>query len=132
MAKSYDDLLENIRQLTEENEQLKKAYDKLGEMYDDLSLSYEDALMMYDQAKENDMEIVGRVHELSEHYGVSMSQIALAWHFSKGVTAPIVGGSKIAHLEEAIGAVDIELKPEDVAYLEEPYRPHAVVGALPE
>ena len=52
MAKSYDELLENIRQLTEENEQLKKAYDKLGEMYDDLSLSYEDALMMYDQTKE--------------------------------------------------------------------------------
>ena len=86
----------------------------------------------YDQAKENDMEIIGRVHELSERYGVSMSQIALAWHFSKGVTAPIVGGSKISHLEEAIGAVDIELKPDDVRYLEEPYRAHEVVGALSE
>ena len=86
----------------------------------------------YDQAKENDMEIIGRVHELSERYGVSMSQIALAWHFSKGVTAPIVGGSKISHLEEAIGAVDIELKPDDIRYLEEPYRAHEVVGALQE
>ena len=80
----------------------------------------------------NDMEIIGRVHELSERYGVSMSQIALAWHFSKGVTAPIVGGSKISHLEEAIGAVDIELKPDDIRYLEEPYRAHEVVGALQE
>ena len=86
----------------------------------------------YDGSKEDDMEIVRRVHELSEDRGVPMSQIALAWHFAKGVTAPIVGGSKQSHLLDAVGALDIDLKPEEVAYLEEPYRPHAVVGALPE
>ena len=67
MAKSYDELLENIRQLTEENEQLKKAYDKLGEMYDDLSLSYEDALMMYDQTKEK-ICMESELQVASKHY----------------------------------------------------------------
>lgn len=83
MAKSYDELLENIRQLTEENEQLKKAYDKLGEMYDDLSLSYEDALMMYDQAKEkirmeSELRVASKIQmsmipkKFPEHPGIDM------------------------------------------------------------
>jgi aryl-alcohol dehydrogenase-like predicted oxidoreductase len=84
----------------------------------------------YDRAKENDLQIIGRVHELSERYGVSMSQIALAWHFAKGVTAPIVGGTKISHLEEAIASTELTLKDDDVKYLEELYRPHEIVGAL--
>ncbi len=83
-------------------------------------------------SKGSSERFIGRVHELSERYGVPMSQIALAWHFSKGVTAPIVGGSKLSHLRDAIEAVDVSLSPDDVAYLEEPYRPHEVVGALPE
>jgi aryl-alcohol dehydrogenase-like predicted oxidoreductase len=60
-----------------------------------------------------------------------MAEVALAWHYSKGVAAPIVGGSKVSHLEDALRAVELRLKPEDVRYLEEPYRPHEVVGALP-
>ncbi len=84
----------------------------------------------YDRAKDNDLQIIGRVHELSERYGVSMSQIALAWHFAKGVTAPIVGGTKISHLEEAIASTELTLKDDDVKYLEELYRPHEIVGAL--
>lgn len=61
-----------------------------------------------------------------------MSRIALAWHFAKGVTAPIVGATKANHFEDAVHAVDLDLSAEDVAYLEEVYAPHAVVGALPQ
>ncbi|MBR2255531.1 MAG: aldo/keto reductase [Candidatus Methanomethylophilaceae archaeon] len=86
----------------------------------------------YDRAKDNDLQIIGRVHELSERYGVSMSQISLAWHFAKGVTAPIVGGTKRKHMEEAIAATELRLSADDVRYLEELYLPHEVVGALSE
>lgn len=84
----------------------------------------------YDRAKENDLEIISRVDELARKYGVSMTQIALAWHWKKGVTAPIVGATKIAHFDDAVKAVDLELSDDDVSYLEERYRPHEVVGAL--
>jgi 1-deoxyxylulose-5-phosphate synthase len=58
-------------------------------------------------------------------------QIALAWMLSRpGVTAPIVGASKLAHLDEAIDALDVTLTAEECTSLEEPYRPHAVVGPL--
>ena len=77
-----------------------------------------------------DMEIIERVEELSKSYDIPMSQIALAWHFKKGVTAPIVGGTKVSHLNDAIASVDLDLKDDDVKYLEEPYRPHTIVGAL--
>ena len=85
----------------------------------------------YDRAKENDMEIISRVKDVADRLGVTMAEVALAWHYSKGVAAPIVGGSKVSHLEDALRAVELRLKPEDVRYLEEPYRPHEVVGALP-
>ena len=85
----------------------------------------------YDRAKENDMEIIGRVAELSERYGVPMSQISMAWHFAKGVDCPIIGGSKAAHIDDAVAAMEVRLDPSDVAYLEEPYCPHEIVGALP-
>lgn len=84
----------------------------------------------YDRAKENNLEIIGRVDELAKKYGVSMTQIALAWHWKKGVAAPIVGATKISHFDDAVRAVDLELSDEDVVYLEELYRPHEVVGAL--
>ena len=86
----------------------------------------------YDADKENDLEIIGRVAELAEKYDVTMSEIALAWHFAKGVAAPIVGATKISHFDDAVRAVDLQLTPEDVAYLEELYKPHRIVGALPE
>ena len=84
----------------------------------------------YDASKDNDLEVIGRVEELSKRYGVPMSQIALAWHFRKGVAAPIVGGTKVSHLDDAIASVELDLKDDDVRYLEEPYVPHPVVGAL--
>ena len=84
----------------------------------------------YDADIENDLVIIERVNDLAEKYGVSMSQIALAWHFAKGVAAPIVGATNPKHFEDAVHAVDLELTVGDVAYLEEAYKPHGIVGAL--
>ena len=86
----------------------------------------------YDRAKDNDMQIIGRVSELADKYGVTMTEIALAWHFAKGVAAPIVGATKVAHFDDAVRAVDMALSDEDVKYLEEVYAPHEIVGALSE
>ena len=84
----------------------------------------------YDRMEEQDMKVVARVHELSEKHNCKMSQIALAWQWAKGVTAPIVGVTKTAYLDDAAGALDVKLSAEDVAYLEEMYVPHPVVGAI--
>ena len=84
----------------------------------------------YDNAKENDLEIIGRVDEVARRHGVSMTEIALAWLLKRGVASPIVGATKIPHFDAAVRAVDFELSDEDAAYLEELYRPHQVVGAL--
>ncbi|WP_436928724.1 aldo/keto reductase [Halosimplex halobium] len=70
-----------------------------------------------------------RVQELAEEEGVTMAQIALAWHFQNdNVDAPIVGTSSIEHLEEAVEALEISLSDSDVEYLEEPYHPVPVYG----
>ncbi len=84
----------------------------------------------YDSTADSDMLISARVHELAEKYGVSMSQIALSWQFKKGVASVLIGATKAKHYEDAAGALDIALSDEDVMYLEEPYMPHKVVGAL--
>ena len=84
----------------------------------------------YDADKENNLLIIDRVNELAEKYEVSMTRIALAWQFAKGVAAPIVGATKAVHFEDAVHAVDLCLTSEDVKYLEEVYVPHIIVGAL--
>lgn len=84
----------------------------------------------YDSTEDTDYKIVLRVAELAEKYGKSMTQIALAWQFAKGVTAPIIGATKAHYLDDAVGAFDVTLTPEDIAYLEALYIPHKVVGAL--
>ena len=79
--------------------------------------------------QENDFDTLDRSIKLREQHGVSSAQIALAWLLhKKGITAPIVGASKMRHLEEAIAAIDIQLSDEEIAYLEEPYQPHPVLG----
>ena len=88
------------------------------------------AMGKYDRTEEQDMQIVLRVQELAERYGVKMQQIALAWHWAKGVAAPIVGATKARYLDDAAGALAVTLTAEDIAYLEEPYLPHRVVGAI--
>jgi aryl-alcohol dehydrogenase (NADP+) len=79
--------------------------------------------------QDEDFEVVERAQEVGERYGVSSAQVALAWLLhQEGVTAPIIGASKMPHLEEAVAALDIHLSDEDLAYLEEPYQPHPVLG----
>lgn len=83
----------------------------------------------YDATADADRLIVERVVELAEKHDVPRSHIALAWLLQKEpVTAPIVGATKISHLEDAVASLSVSLTPEDVAYLEEPYVPHAIVG----
>jgi aryl-alcohol dehydrogenase (NADP+) len=66
---------------------------------------------------------------LAEERGVTPAQIAVSWLLHKpGVNAPIVGATKMAHLEEAVAAADITLSGEEMAALEEPYQPHSVRG----
>jgi aryl-alcohol dehydrogenase-like predicted oxidoreductase len=84
----------------------------------------------YDGAKENDLEIIDRVDQLAKKYGISMTQIALAWLLHKGVASPIVGATKVNHFMDAVAAVDVKLTEEDIAFLEEPYKAHEIVGAL--
>ncbi|MGN0600810.1 MAG: aldo/keto reductase [Oscillospiraceae bacterium] len=88
------------------------------------------AMGKYDRTEEQDMQIVQRVHKLSERYGVKMSQIALAWHWAKGVAAPIIGATKASYLDDAVGALSVKLSNEDISFLEEPYLPHRIVGAI--
>ena len=88
------------------------------------------AMGKYDRTEVQDIEIVRRVHELAEKYHVKMQQIALAWHWAKGVSAPIIGATKAAHLEDAARALEVILSPEDISWLEEPYMPHRIVGAI--
>lgn len=86
----------------------------------------------YDHDKNNDLEIINRVHELSIKYNVSMAQISLAWLFKKGITSAIVGATKMSHIIDAIKSLDLNLSDEDMNYLEELYTHKAIVGALPE
>lgn len=72
--------------------------------------------------------IVDRVEELSKKKGVPMAQVAIAWCVSKKGVNPIVGLSKPERIEEAVGALKVQLSDEEVAYLEEPYRPKRVQG----
>ena len=78
---------------------------------------------------ESDFDVVERVVELAKQRGVAPAQIALAWILHKpGVTAPIVGASKMEQLEQAIAAMELALDAEELRFLEEPYRPHRVLG----
>ncbi len=88
------------------------------------------AMGKYDRTEQQDMLIVERVAELAEKYGCKMSQIAVSWHIAKGVASPIIGATKIKYLDEAVNSFDIKLTAEDVAYLEELYIPHRIVGAI--
>ncbi len=88
------------------------------------------AASKYDSTQEEDYRIVLRVAELAEKYGKTMTQIALAWQFAKGVSAPIIGATKAKYFDDAVGAFDVKLTAEDIAYLEELYVPHKIVGAL--
>ena len=70
------------------------------------------------------------VSELAQKYNATMSQIALAWHFAKGVASPIIGATKAQYFDDAAGSLKINLSAEEVQYLDELYLPHAVMGAI--
>jgi aryl-alcohol dehydrogenase (NADP+) len=79
--------------------------------------------------QESDFTVVERVIGVAKKLGVTPSQIALAWLLHQpGVTSPIIGASKMSHLEENVAALDIELSTEDLDALQEPYLPHSVLG----
>ncbi len=79
--------------------------------------------------QDSDFQVVDRVVELATKRGVKPTQIALAWLLHQpGVTSPIIGASKIEHLKEAVEAVDLVLSDEERKFLEEPYRPHPILG----
>jgi 1-deoxyxylulose-5-phosphate synthase len=76
-----------------------------------------------------DFDVIDRVAELATERGVPPAQVALAWLLNKpGVTAPIVGATKLSHLEDALAAERLTLSSDEIARLEEPYRPHRVLG----
>lgn len=87
------------------------------------------AKLKYDATAQQDGLIIARVAELAEKRGVSMTEISLAWLLQK-VTAPVVGATKLHHIEGAAKAAELELTPEEAAYLEEPYLPHKLVGVM--
>ena len=87
------------------------------------------AKFKYDATADQDNVIISHVAELSEKRGVTMTELSLAWLLTK-VTAPIVGATRLHHIEGAVKAVDMELKDSEIAYLEEPYVPHSVLHII--
>lgn len=87
------------------------------------------AQLKYGGTADQDALIIQRAAELADRRGVSMTEISLAWLLTK-VTAPVVGATKLHHIEGAARAVDLELTAEECAYLEEPYVPHPLVGVM--
>lgn len=83
----------------------------------------------YDATAEQDEIIIARVEELAQRRGVTMTEISLAWLLTK-VTSPVVGATKLHHMEGAAKAVDLCLSEEEIAYLEEAYVPHKLVGVM--
>lgn len=83
----------------------------------------------YDATAKQDQRIIDRVAELAGKHGVSMTEISLAWLLTK-VTAPVVGATKLHHIDGAVKAVELELTDAEIAYLEEPYVPHKLVGVM--
>jgi len=84
---------------------------------------------LYDAEEESDRQIVEAVAAVAEARGVSRAQVATAWVLQKSpVTAPIIGATKVSHLDDAIAAVDLVLSADEIATIERPYTPRAVAG----
>ena len=87
------------------------------------------ARFKYDATAEADAKIICRVEKLAEKRGVSMTEISLAWLLKK-TTAPVVGATKVSHVEGMVKAVDLELTADEISYLEELYVPHRLAGVM--
>jgi aryl-alcohol dehydrogenase-like predicted oxidoreductase len=84
----------------------------------------------YEHAKDNDMQVVARVAKIAEERGVPMAHVALSWLWAKGCASVLVGCSKPARVDDAVAALATKLTADEVAYLEELYVPHALVGVM--
>ena len=84
----------------------------------------------YDLAERQDLPIIGCVAELAERRGVPMARIALAWLLCRGIEAPIVGCSKPSRVDDAVAALEVKLTDDEMAFLEEPYTAHELVGPI--
>lgn len=87
------------------------------------------AKFKYDATAEQDNGIICRVAEIAGQRGVTMTEVSLAWLLTK-VTSPVVGATKLRHIEDACKAVELHLTDEEIAYLEEPYVPHPLAGVM--
>src|SRR5207245_10505646 len=75
-----------------------------------------------------DFDVVERAEEVAKEKGATTAQIALAWLLHKGVNAPIIGATKVEHIDEAVRWVDLQLSDDDMRKLEEPYKTHRILG----
>ena len=87
------------------------------------------AKFKYDATAEQDNVIITRVAELAQMHGVTMTEVSLAWLLTK-TTSPVVGATKLHHIEGAAKAVDLALTPDEIRYLEVPYVPHPLAGVM--
>lgn len=87
------------------------------------------AKFKYDATAQQDSVIIDRVAELANKHGVTMTEISLAWLLTK-VASPVVGATKLHHIEGAAKAVELNLSDNELAYLEEPYVPHPLAGVM--
>ena len=83
----------------------------------------------YDHTAQQDAQIIRRVEELAKNHGVSMTEVSLAWLLTK-VASPVVGATKKHHVDGAVAAVDLQLSTQELAWLEELYVPHKLVGIM--
>jgi aryl-alcohol dehydrogenase (NADP+) len=105
------------------------AGNRRSEGYGDTVRAKTDAYAQGLYYQQSDFSVVDRITEVAHQRGISNVQVALAWLLGKpGVTAPIIGASKMAHLEEAVEALDVKLDAEEVQKVEECYQPHKILG----
>ncbi len=87
------------------------------------------AMSKYDRTHDQDAVIITRVAEIAQKRGLTKTQVVMGWLLTK-VTSPVIGATKERHITEAVAGVGVQLSPEEIAYLEEPYVPHKLVGVM--
>ena len=108
------------------------ASGRLSKMPDESSKRLKEdyyATKKYESTEEQDSVIINRVIDLAREYDVSMSEISLAWLQTK-VDSPIMGATKLKHIETGVNSVELNLSEDDIKYLEEPYKAHDLVGVM--
>lgn len=108
------------------------ASGRLSKMPDESSKRLKEdyyATKKYESTEEQDSVIINRVIDLAREYDVSMSEISLAWLQTK-VDSPIMGATKLKHIETGANSVELKLSEDDIKYLEEPYKAHDLVGVM--